>query len=82
MQIYLKQVHYPNKEKDGWTVRHKRGKLFCYCDNFIFNLPAGVYFYNMSFDTGLRDHYLRGHEKYLRHISVDCIIFGLIPGTF
>src|SRR6476620_10250477 len=30
----------------------------------------------MSFDKELRDHFLKGHEKYLRHISVDCIIFG------
>ena len=30
----------------------------------------------MSYDKALRDHYLKGHEKYLRHISVDCIIFG------
>lgn len=30
----------------------------------------------MTFETEIRDHYLYGHEKYLRHISVDCIIFG------
>ncbi|MEP7109101.1 MAG: NUDIX hydrolase [Ferruginibacter sp.] len=30
----------------------------------------------MSFEEDLRAHYLKGHEKYLRHISVDCIIFG------
>ena len=30
----------------------------------------------MEFDKELKDHYLRGHRKYLRHISVDCIIFG------
>jgi 8-oxo-dGTP diphosphatase len=30
----------------------------------------------MSFDKKLREHFLKGHESYLRHISVDCIIFG------
>lgn len=30
----------------------------------------------MSFEKALKDLYLSGHEKYLRHISVDCIIFG------
>lgn len=30
----------------------------------------------MRFDKEISDHYLKGHEKYLRHISVDCIIFG------
>jgi hypothetical protein len=30
----------------------------------------------MSYDKELRDHFLKGHEKYLRHISLDCIIFG------
>ena len=24
----------------------------------------------------LKEHYLKGHEKFLRHISVDCVIFG------
>lgn len=30
----------------------------------------------MSYEKELRDHYLKGHEKYLRHISLDCVIFG------
>jgi 8-oxo-dGTP diphosphatase len=30
----------------------------------------------MKFDKELKDHYLKGHEKFLRHISVDCVIFG------
>ncbi|MEO8416493.1 MAG: NUDIX domain-containing protein [Ginsengibacter sp.] len=30
----------------------------------------------MTFEKEIRDHYLHGHEKYLRHISVDCVIFG------
>ena len=30
----------------------------------------------MTFEKEIRDHYFQGHEKYLRHISVDCIIFG------
>ncbi len=30
----------------------------------------------MGFDKELREHYFKGHQKYLRHISVDCIIFG------
>ena len=30
----------------------------------------------MEFDKELREHYFKGHEKYLRHISVDCVIFG------
>lgn len=30
----------------------------------------------MSFDKEITDHYFKGHEKYLRNISVDCIIFG------
>ena len=30
----------------------------------------------MTFQKEINDHYLHGHEKYLRHISVDCVIFG------
>jgi 8-oxo-dGTP diphosphatase len=30
----------------------------------------------MSLEKEIREHYTRGHEKYLRNISVDCIIFG------
>lgn len=30
----------------------------------------------MEFDKELKKHYLTGHEKFLRHISVDCVIFG------
>lgn len=30
----------------------------------------------MNFDKEIADHFNKGHEKYLRHISVDCIIFG------
>lgn len=30
----------------------------------------------MKFDEEIKDHYLKGHEKYLRHISVDCVVFG------
>jgi 8-oxo-dGTP diphosphatase len=30
----------------------------------------------MTFEEEIRDHYLHGHESYLRHISVDCVIFG------
>ncbi len=30
----------------------------------------------MSYEKELKDHYLKGHEKYLRHISLDCVIFG------
>ncbi len=30
----------------------------------------------MDFHEELKEHFFKGHEKYLRHISVDCIIFG------
>ncbi len=30
----------------------------------------------MKFDKEIEAHYLKGHEKYLRNISVDCVIFG------
>lgn len=30
----------------------------------------------MEFDKALKNHYLKGHEKYLRHISIDNVIFG------
>lgn len=30
----------------------------------------------MEFEKELRDHFSKGHKKYLRHISVDCVIFG------
>ncbi|MCW3093195.1 MAG: hydrolase [Ferruginibacter sp.] len=30
----------------------------------------------MSYDKEIRNHYLKGHEQYLRHLSVDCVIFG------
>ncbi len=29
-----------------------------------------------NFDKQLRAHFLKGHEKYLRHISIDCVVFG------
>lgn len=30
----------------------------------------------MEFDKEFKNHYLKGHQKYLRHISVDNVIFG------
>ena len=30
----------------------------------------------MEFDKELKTHFLKGHEKYLRHVSVDNVIFG------
>ncbi len=30
----------------------------------------------MDFHEELKEHFFKGHEKYLRHISVDCVIFG------
>jgi 8-oxo-dGTP diphosphatase len=30
----------------------------------------------MKVDKKLSEHFLKGHEKYLRHISIDCVIFG------
>lgn len=35
-----------------------------------------MYFYNMAFKDELLSHFKNGHEQYLRHVSVDCIIFG------
>lgn len=30
----------------------------------------------MDFEKSIQAHYLEGHKRYLRHISVDCVIFG------
>ncbi len=30
----------------------------------------------MSFKNEIKAHFEKGHEKYLRHISIDCVIFG------
>ncbi len=30
----------------------------------------------MTLEKEIKDHYLYGHKKFLRHISVDCVIFG------
>ena len=30
----------------------------------------------MEFSKEIKQHYLKGHEKYLRHVSIDCVIFG------
>lgn len=30
----------------------------------------------MNYKQEIKDHYISGHKKYLRHISVDCVIFG------
>jgi len=30
----------------------------------------------MEFEKELKAHFLKGHEVYLRHISIDCVIFG------
>jgi 8-oxo-dGTP diphosphatase len=30
----------------------------------------------MDFHKELKDHFFKGQEKYLRHISIDCVIFG------
>ncbi len=34
----------------------------------------------MSFEKEIKDHYLNGDKKFLRHISVDCVIFGFHIG--
>jgi 8-oxo-dGTP diphosphatase len=39
-------------------------------------VAAARYFYSMSFKREITAHFTRGHEKYLRHISIDCVIFG------
>jgi 8-oxo-dGTP diphosphatase len=30
----------------------------------------------MNIKGQLKDHFFQGHQKYLRHISIDCVIFG------
>jgi hypothetical protein len=30
----------------------------------------------MEFNKQLSNHFLKGHEKYLRHVSIDCVVFG------
>lgn len=30
----------------------------------------------MDFNQQIKGHYLKGHEKFLRHISIDCVVFG------
>ncbi len=30
----------------------------------------------MEFQRELKEHFSKGHEKYLRHLSIDCLIFG------
>lgn len=30
----------------------------------------------MGFTKELKEHFLKGHEKYLQHISIDCVVFG------
>jgi len=30
----------------------------------------------MKLDKKLSAHFIKGHEKYLRHISIDCVVFG------
>ena len=34
----------------------------------------------MSFEKEIKNHYLNGDKKFLRHISVDCVIFGFHIG--
>ncbi len=31
---------------------------------------------DMEFQRELKEHFAKGHEKYLRHLSIDCLIFG------
>ncbi len=31
---------------------------------------------SMKSDKEFENHFLKGHEKYLRHISIDCVMFG------
>jgi len=38
--------------------------------------PISTLILEMDFQKELSDHYNKGHEKYLRHISIDCVIFG------
>jgi 8-oxo-dGTP diphosphatase len=47
-------------------------------DFFYFNFISehSYLLLEMEFEKELKDHYFKGHEKYLRHISVDCVIFG------
>lgn len=49
--------------------------IICDTGKFIFNRPAAVTL-RMSFEKEIRELFSSGHEKFLRHISVDCIIFG------
>jgi ADP-ribose pyrophosphatase YjhB (NUDIX family) len=30
----------------------------------------------MNLQKKINEHFLKGHEKYLRHISIDCVVFG------
>lgn len=30
----------------------------------------------MEYQRELKEHFAKGHEKYLRHLSIDCLIFG------
>ena len=43
--------------------------------NYFFNAPIQLLLC-MNFEKGINEHFIKGHEIYLRNISVDCIIFG------
>jgi ADP-ribose pyrophosphatase YjhB (NUDIX family) len=30
----------------------------------------------MKLDKKITEHFLKGDEKYLRHVSIDCVVFG------
>ncbi len=44
--------------------------------NFYFCEKSRTNFSLMSFEKEIKNHYSKGHEIYLRNISVDCVIFG------
>lgn len=43
---------------------------------FYFNFKIPQLCLEMKFDDKLKEHFHSGHKKYLRHLSVDCVVFG------
>lgn len=50
--------------------------IFCSRKHFFWFQPPGLILTRMLFTKQILDHYVNGHEKYLRNVSVDCIVFG------
>ncbi len=58
------------------SLRHNDNAIIYFSQFLFFIKKSRTNFSPMSFEKEIKHHYSKGHEIYLRNISVDCVIFG------